>query len=137
MTRHRSTVRWSVYSMLFHLLRVAGVPTLIVKYEQLVADPRATLERVLRFAGLDPDSAALDFIGAEGSVQLDPHHTVAGNPMRFTVGRLEIKLDDTWRDRMPAGQRRLVSLLSVPMRYRYGYLGRRVRSRDRARSAPR
>jgi len=131
-----SALRWSVYSMLFHLLRLVGVPTMIVKYEQLVADPRTTLERVLRFAGVETDSAALDFIGADGSVRLDRHHTVAGNPMRFTAGRLEVRLDDTWQHRMPPGRRRLVSLLSVPMRYRYGYIGS-VRSRDRARSAPR
>jgi len=131
-----SAVRWSVYSMLFHLLRLVGVPTMIVKYEQLVADPRATLERVLRFAGLDPDPVALDFIGADGSVRLGRHHTVAGNPMRFTIGRVDVRLDDTWQHRMPSSRRRLVSLLSVPMRYRYGYVGL-VRSRGRARSAPR
>ena len=131
-----SAVRWSVYSMLFHLLRLVGVPTLIVKYEQLVADPRDTLERVLRFAGVEPDPDALDFIGADGSVRLDPHHTVAGNPMRFTVGRVDLRLDDTWQHRMPSGRRRLVSLLSAPMRYRYGYVGQ-VKSRGRARSAPR
>lgn len=131
-----SAVRWSVYSVLFHLLRFVGVPTMIVKYEQLVADPRTMLERVLRFAGLDPDPAALDFIGADGSVRLDRQHTVAGNPMRFTVGRLDVRLDDTWQHRMPSGRRRLVSLLSAPMRYRYGYIGL-VRSRDRGRSAPR
>ncbi|MCI0689844.1 MAG: sulfotransferase [Sporichthyaceae bacterium] len=131
-----STVRWSLYSMLFHLLRLVGVPTLIVKYEQLVADPRATLTRVARFAGLDPAAMDFGFIQPDGSVRLDQHHTVAGNPMRFTIGRVEVRPDDAWRDRMPAARRRIVSLLSVPMRYRYGYFGR-IRSRGRARSTRR
>lgn len=135
-----STLRWSLYNALFHSLRLLRVPVLVVRYEDLVADPRATVRRVLTFAGMPPTDADLEFI-RDGAVHLDTHHTVAGNPMRFTVGTIEVSLDDIWRQRMPAGQRRMASLLSVPLRYRYGYLGRRglrgLRSRGRGRSARR
>jgi len=54
-------------------------------------------------------------------MELGVHHTVAGNPMRFTVGTTPVRLDEAWRREMPAGRRRLVSAITAPLRRRYGY----------------
>jgi len=51
-------------------------------------------------------------------------HTVAGNPVRMQSGPLKLRVDDAWRAAMPAGDRRLVTLLTFPLLARYGYAGR-------------
>jgi hypothetical protein len=51
--------------------------------------------------------------------------------MRFTVGPLTLRRDDDWRDHLPRGPRWLVTLLTLPMLARYGYLGRPKRTLNR------
>ena len=60
--------------------------------------------------------------------ELGPIHSVAGNPMRFQSGAVRLRVDSAWRSAMPAGRRRLVTLLTWPGRARHGYLDRRWRS---------
>ena len=52
-----------------------------------------------------------------GAISLGENHTVAGNPLRFRRGPLEIRLDDEWRRSMPAADRRAVTLLTWPFRW--------------------
>ena len=58
---------------------------------------------------------------AKGFVDLAVDHTVSGNPLRFSTGRLQIVEDDAWREGMSPGRRRLVATLTAPLRRRYGY----------------
>lgn len=117
-----SAVRWSLYAVLCQALRLLRVPVLTVRYEDLVANPRATVAAVLAFAGYDVTDSALAHLQPD-RVELGVHHTVAGNPMRFTTGALALRLDEEWRHAMPARDRRLVSLVTAPLRRRYGYHG--------------
>jgi hypothetical protein len=56
-------------------------------------------------------------------VRLSPNHQVAGNPMRFRTGRVDIRADEAWRTGFGAARRRLVTALTLPLLARYGYLG--------------
>ena len=74
-----------------------------VRYEDLVARPRPTLERALHRGRARPVR------GGPGprrraQRQLDPSHGVAGSRTRFTAGRIELELDDAWRSTLPAGR---------------------------------
>lgn len=116
------------HNALFHLLVLVRTPRIFVRYEDFVADPRAVLRRILAEAGLpDPGDSAMAFIEDRGAgvaaVDLEPDHSVAGNPMRFTTGRLELRRDDRWHQEMKPGQRRLVTGLTALLLRRYGYLG--------------
>ena len=62
----------------------------------------------------------LVYIGGTGGM-FGPLHSASGNRMRYTLGRIEVVLDDAWRTAMPPWQRRLVGLLSGPVARRYGY----------------
>ncbi len=115
-----SALRWSLYNLLFHALQALRVPVHVVRYEDLVARPREVLTQVLEFAGIQPSEADLAHV-KDGVVTLDPHHTVAGNPMRFQVGEVSLRLDEEWRRSMPARQRRVVELVTAPLRRAYGY----------------
>ncbi|RAY11395.1 sulfotransferase [Actinomadura craniellae] len=90
---------------------------LLVRYEDLIAEPEPWLRRIAGLAGAA--SAALPVTGRVGT--LAPTHTVAGNTDRHRSGRIELRLDDEWRRAMPAAQRRLVAAATSPVRQRYGY----------------
>lgn len=116
----RTAARFDGYNAMLHALRLAGVPTLFMRYEDLVAAPRAQVERLALFAGLDGGDA-LDFVGPS-SVRLGMPHSVSGNPMRFSVGTIDVRLDDEWRARLPRRDRLTVTAVAAPLLAAYGYL---------------
>jgi Sulfotransferase domain len=119
--------QWNLENGALQLLAWQGVPTLRVRYEDLVAEPAATLTKVADFAGIRSAEQAADFLDRDGdgrSVELRASHTASGNPMRFTTGKVVIRSDDRWKTAMPARQRRMVAGLTLPLLARYGYLRR-------------
>ncbi|MGP5581726.1 sulfotransferase [Glutamicibacter arilaitensis] len=109
---------WMAYSLMFHALSLLKVPVLTVHYEDFMDDPATTIDRVLEFSGLDAAEHRLH-IDAGKQVKLDAHHTVAGNPMRFKVGSIQLSSDEQWRAQMPRAQRLAASIMSAPMRLAY------------------
>jgi hypothetical protein len=125
---HRLAFLWSALQLESAVLGAAAPHATRVRYEDLVASPRPTLEQALRGIGLPPADGALAHVG-ERSVTLDPSHGVAGSRTRFTAGRIELQLDDAWRSTLPPGSRRVVTAVTLPQLVGYGYVGRRPRSR--------
>jgi hypothetical protein len=123
MTRYspgRSALLWNAHNAAFGLLARRGVPLRRIRYEEFLADPRAGLIRLADFAGLTLHPSDLDFV-RPGQAELGVGHSAAGNPMRFTVGRLPLRQDDAWMRALPAAQRRLVGAVCGPMLRAYGY----------------
>ncbi|MEV4274817.1 sulfotransferase [Actinoplanes xinjiangensis] len=123
MTRYspgRSALLWNAHNAAFGLLARRGVPVRRIRYEEFLADPRAGLIRLADFAGtpLHPDD--LDFLRS-GHADLRAGHSAAGNPMRFTVGRLPLRRDDAWVAALPRAQQRLVGAVCGPLLRAYGY----------------
>lgn len=112
-----SMVNWTSYSLLFHALALFKVPVMTVHYEDFVRAPQPTLEKIARFAGATYGDLLPGL--ADGQVDLQVHHTVAGNPMRFKVGEVTLRLDEAWKTKMPRRDRVLASVLSYPMRMAY------------------
>jgi sulfotransferase family protein len=125
MTRYspgRSALLWNAHNAAFGLLARRGVPVRRIRYEEFLADPRAGLLDLAEFAGLPPLDAEDDLAFLRpGSADLSVGHSAAGNPMRFTVGRLALRRDDAWVRALPRGQRRLVGAVCGPMLRAYGY----------------
>jgi hypothetical protein len=117
--------QWVAYNLLFEALRQLPVGSLVttLRYEDLLADPRAYLERILAVTSEPVLPEGFAFLG-DGWVDLGVDHTVAGNPMRFHQGRLDLRLDETWKTNLPAGDRRIVTVVTRPLRLRYGYPNR-------------
>lgn len=115
----RTAVEWDVYNGLLGALPALGVPRLLVRYEDLVRAPAAQLARASRFLGAP--AGDLPFLHGD-EVDLPADHSVAGNPMRFTVGRVPLRLDEGWRAGMPRATRAAVTVLTAPGLVRYGYL---------------
>jgi hypothetical protein len=111
---------WNVHNLLLQLPRLAGTPTELVRYEDFAGDPAGSLRKVLRFAGLAPEDDELRFLGTDhGDLSLS--HQVAGNPMRFTTGRIELRRDDAWRTRFALRDQRKVAVLTAPVAAAFGY----------------
>ncbi len=121
---HRLAVLWAALQLQCAVLGAATPYSARVRYEDLVAAPRTTLDRALRTVGLAPAPGALAHVG-EHSVDLTPSHGVAGSRTRFTAGRIDLRLDDAWRSSLPAGARRVVTVMTLPQLVGYGYVGRR------------
>ncbi len=115
----RMAARWLHRGALMDVLGTMH-PHVVVHYEDVVTEPRRTLQRIVSELGLRADGSAFDFV-SDHTVNLGANHTVMGNPVRMQVGPMPLRLDDEWRTAMPAGQRRLVTAVALPMLIRYGY----------------
>jgi hypothetical protein len=116
----RTSTDWLVHNALFDLAAMSGIPSVRLRYESLLADPKGQVRRILRFAGERPTEAALGFL-RDGHAQLRPTHSVSGNPMRFASGEVPLRLDDEWRSKLSRSQRSIVSLITWPLLWKYGY----------------
>jgi hypothetical protein len=114
-----ASMRYDLYNGLTRLVGRLGVPYILMRYEDFVARPKECLERILIHAGLSP-SVDLSFVH-DGEITLAPNHTVDGNPMRFSVGSIDLRVDDEWTRTMPSRDRFWVTALTAPMLRGYGY----------------
>ncbi len=100
--------------------RRAPQPSLLVRYEDFVADPDQHLSRVAALVGEpEPSRRVLD-----GWVHLGANHTVSGNPVRLASGPIYIREDTEWRSRLPAPAKAVVTTISWPLLLRYRYVQR-------------
>jgi Sulfotransferase domain len=127
-------LRWLLYNLLFHLLGRLEVPRLAVRYEHLVDKPREELADILAHVDEDAREDVFSFL-TQDRVDLNVHHTVAGNPLRFRRGELVLRVDDEWRTRLSRTDKWAVFLVTWPLLFVYGYLGRYAGSRSRGRAA--
>jgi hypothetical protein len=111
--------QWVAYNLMFDALGTID-KTMVQRYEALMANPREGLERILEFAGEPATPESFSFLG-DGWVDLGVDHTVAGNPMRFHQGRLDLRLDQAWTTKLPERDRKVVTAITWPLQLRYGY----------------
>lgn len=112
---------WSALQLESAYLCAAAGHGARVRYEDLIADPRRTLEQALLSVGLPPQPGWLDHVD-DRSVTLQSSHGLAGSRFRFKSGRIELKLDDDWRAHMSTDSRRVVTALTLPQLLSYGYV---------------
>jgi hypothetical protein len=113
----QSSRLWLVQNFSAEMLRAKVDDYKRVLYEELAASPRDVLSELERDLGIPVPE-----LTEEGTANLDVNHTVAGNPMRFDSGPVRIRLDEEWRTAMPTNKRHLVTLLTLPLLFRYGYM---------------
>ncbi len=92
---------------------------LTLHYEQLCADPQATLDRIASFIGVEPAPIPTSL----GSVE----HHVIGNSMRLK-GVAEIREDQTWREVLSENDIDVIARITGPTSRRLGFDWPRPRS---------
>lgn len=120
----RSALEWDAKNALSHWLGVTGVPRLLIRYEELASAPSAVMGRVLAFSRMEGSDAPNQGGEAESRHEYEslPHHTLGGNRVRFDRGLVRLRPDLEWRKAMDRRQRLLVTALTFPFLYRYGYV---------------
>jgi hypothetical protein len=136
MSASKSTAYWRGFNIASRaILRRYPTQSMLLRYEDFIADPAATIAELLRRCAVDPAGNPVD----GQTVQLHTNHTVTGNPDRFRTGATVIRAtDDSWTSGLPRSARLAAMLLSWPMSWRYGYRhrgGLRVRPRSAAQTA--
>jgi hypothetical protein len=116
----RIAVLWAGHNLLLELPRVLRTPTMLLRYEEFTQDPRAMLAAIQEFAQLPSGPQTLSFLSRDHA-ELGVNHTVAGNPMRFTSGRIAVSCDEEWRTAFPKKDRRTVTALTAPVAAMLGY----------------
>jgi len=114
-----AAARYVAYNALAHGLRAMG-PYRFLRYEDLIEAPRDTVARVLAFAGIATPGETLGYL-RDDEVDLEPNHTVDGNPMRMSSGPVALRRDDAWRTGLSPWDRRLTMALTAPLALGYGY----------------
>lgn len=89
-----------------------------MRYEDMMVDPRQSVEQILRFVG---EPVVAGPFRDERTVELGPNHTVAGNPNRFRTGPVELRNDERWRDEQRPVDRWGNTVLTLPLLMRYHY----------------
>jgi Sulfotransferase family len=88
-----------------------------LRYEDFCAQPRESMDRLLSMMGVEGRPPFED----AGTVHLQPNHIVAGNPSRFTVGSVRIRVDEEWKTAMSRRDQVVVASATWPLLRRYGY----------------
>lgn len=91
-----------------------------VRYEDLIADPRAELGRIVVDLELPIAEEGWGFLRSTPA-ELPVSHAFSGNPMRLKQGPLILRADEDWRTAMSAPRRALISAATWPLLRRYGY----------------
>jgi hypothetical protein len=108
-----SSTIWSTWNVAIEAL-LRDVPRLVVRYEDLAADPVGEVRRIAGFGGLPFDATAVDSEPGE-------RHMFCGNPVRFMPGPVQVRLDDAWRRDMTGRARFDATVPAAPLLARYGY----------------
>lgn len=116
-----SAFLWSGGNAVLHLMREPRVTRYLMRYESLATDPKAEIEALLQ--GLDIEGYDLSALERH-EVLMGSQHTIRGNPVRFESGYRPIRLDDEWKTNMPRLRKAGFTLLTWPLLWYYGYLGR-------------
>ena len=112
-----SAARWTTHNAVVELLCATAHRHHRLRYEDFVSDPAGAVSQIV--SAYEWADAAVT--GSPGELVLEPSHSVAGNPMRFSSGTVRVELDDEWRRAMPLRDRAEVAAVTWPLLARYGY----------------
>lgn len=115
----QSSYRWMRANLLMEVLRKSCPGSVRIRYEDFIADPAAAIGAIVGRLG---DGVGSPTPGRRTT--LGENHTVAGNPLRFKRGEIELRLDDEWKERMAPGDYRSVTAMTLPLLRLYGYRSR-------------
>lgn len=117
----RSAAQWAaLQSEMSAIAQASGIPSVRLKYEDLVDDPRAAVTALVAKLGLALQPGDLDHVD-ERSVRLESSHGLSGNPGRFSSGTMQLRPDHEWTVRMPPRERLIVTAATAPWLLAYGY----------------
>lgn len=115
-----STLRWDLLNAGSEILRtrVGRGHFMRLRYEDFVAAPLDSVRAISELIG--EEGIKLPFLD-ERTVVLSPNHTIAGNPSRFSTGRMVLQDTGEWRQRQRAWSQWVATVVALPLLRHYGY----------------
>lgn len=113
----RTALGWDATNFLVGWLKSHARTYTRLRYEDFVDDPAGGTQGVYNAVGRFGATPALD----DRRIELTPDHSVAGNPIRFKQGPIEISHDEEWHRAMRGRSRALVAAASWPGLKAYGF----------------
>ncbi len=114
----KTAVQWNIINYALGMLERNSSYSL-VRYEDFMSDPKQTVLNIVDAIGVT--NKKTPFINGS-RVSLEVDHTVSGNPMRFSVGDVELRFDDRWENGLSKSHHLAIKCLSGPMLKKYHYL---------------
>ena len=115
-----STLRWDLLNLEAEVVRASESPLTFarLRYEDFVAEPRATTKRLAALAGEVVEPTPFE---DDRCVRMGINHTIAGNPSRYTTGLVQIRDSADWLRAQYRSDRWISTVMSAPLLGRYGY----------------
>jgi hypothetical protein len=117
----RAAIRWVAKHVTNEAIRRRYGPdrSIVLRYEELIEDPRGIVEAVAKLVG--QPSPVVDL--APGVVIQVPevHGPDGSKRLRFVTTQVVLQLDTRWQQELSSVDRFLVTLLTYPLLRRYGY----------------
>lgn len=113
---------WMVAQLLVESLASGASSYLRLRYRDLVRRPSETLRLALRNVGEFTGRKQLSHVSDRGALRIGRQHVLAGNPMREQQGEIVLEEDVEWRRGLGTAARGVVTSLTLPLLFRYGYV---------------
>ena len=115
-----TSARWTRMETQAALVTAVMKPSVTVRYEDLVTDPRKTTEEALSALGLGRFWRQGTHLRGNVAI-LPPSHGISGNPSRFTTGEVTLRADEQWRSKLRRRDRAVSTALGVLPLMAHGY----------------
>lgn len=125
-----TALRWVIHNLAFEMLPLFHRNVLRIRYEDFATNPAGTLRLISDWVfdtqpHLKTANASSPTAEAATRCSALEKHMVSGNRVRFNrISMEEVKLDQEWLNAMGLPQRAAVTLFSLPLLAKYGYIGR-------------
>lgn len=114
----RTSVEWSLKNLAYSTVGQLAVRSQVSRYEDLLEEPLAELNRIGALIGLDYSDLADEL---DGELDLSDTHVVAGNRLRMSK-RLTLRRDERWRQALGRRERGVYWSVAWPAALYFGYL---------------
>lgn len=115
---YKTAFQWNMMNIAMDSFAKHGNYTL-VRYEDFMANPIEVVDQILM--DMSVNGKDLSFIDSK-KITLGVDHTVSGNPMRFKVGEIELRVDDKWKEELSNVNKNIVTILTRKRLKKYGYI---------------
>ena len=131
----RAAIRWVIKHVTNEAIRRRYGPdrSIMLRYEDLVEDPRSTVEAVAKLVG--QPSPVVDLTPGVPIPVPEVHGPDGSKRLRFVSNEVVVQPDTRWQQELHPVDRFLVTLLTYPLLRRYGYRIRTPRPQDPAAAA--
>lgn len=116
----KTAFKWSVVNALVeHVGKKEATRYMRLSYEAFVTNPEIFIQKIITF--ISENTPNLDFVHNQNVLLNKESHIALGNPNKSTQKHLSLQLDNVWLENMHPIHRNMVTAVTAPLLWRYGY----------------